>query len=137
MSESGESNIVKLASFQELASNAEHMTEDSTALAFTDRYRDRLRFDHDVGKWFVWTGTRWQCEGTCLAFSWARDLAREFAKKAPEKMRLNASKAAFAGNVERFARADRAFAVTSDIWNSDEYLLGHAWRHHRFAHRPA
>jgi putative DNA primase/helicase len=124
MSESGESNIVKLASFQELASNAEPLTEDSTALAFADRYRDRLRFDHDVGKWFLWTGTRWQCETTCLAFCWARDLARELAEKAPPKVQLIASKAAFAGNVERYARADRAFAVTSDIWDSDRYQLG-------------
>jgi len=124
MSDSGESNIVKLATFQELVSNAKPLTEDSTALAFTDRYRDRLRFDHDVGKWFMWTGTRWQCERTCLAFSWARDLARELAEKAPPKAQLIASKAAFAGNVEKFARADRAFAATSDIWDSDGYLLG-------------
>jgi putative DNA primase/helicase len=39
-------------------------------------------------------------------------------------VQLITSKAAFAGNVERFARADRAFAVTSEIWDSDEYLLG-------------
>jgi putative DNA primase/helicase len=124
MSDSDESNIVKLASFQELVSNTELLTEDSTALAFTDRYRDRLLFDHDLGMWFVWTGTRWEHERTCLAFSWARDLARELAKNMPERMRLIPSKASFAGNVERFARADRAFAVTSDIWDSDGYLLG-------------
>ena len=96
MSDSDESNIVKLASFQELVSNAELLTEDSTALAFTDRYRDRLLFDHDLGKWFVWTGTRWECERTCLAFSWARDLVREMVKNAPSKAQLIASKASFA-----------------------------------------
>jgi putative DNA primase/helicase len=42
----------------------------------------------------------------------------------PENIRLITSKAAFAGNVERLARADRAFAVTSDIWDKDGYLLG-------------
>jgi putative DNA primase/helicase len=124
MSDNGESNIVKLASRQELASNAEPLTEDSTALAFTDRYRDRLLFDHDACKWFVWTGTRWQCERTCLAFSWTRDLARDLAKNIPVKLRLVTSRATFAGNVEKFARADRAFAVTSDIWDNDCYLLG-------------
>jgi hypothetical protein len=124
MSDGSESNIVKLALSQELGSNAEPLTEDSTALAFTARYRDRLLFDHDVGKWFTWSGTRWQCERTCLAFSWARDLARELAKKAPPKVQLITSKAAFAGNVEKFARSDRAFAVTSDIWDGDSYLLG-------------
>ena len=118
MSDNGESNIAKLAT------NAEPVTEDSTALVFANRYRDRLLFDHDIGKWFIWTGTRWQCERTCLAFSRARDLARELAGKTPAKAQLAASKAAFAGNVERFARADRAFAVTAEIWDSDGYLLG-------------
>ena len=61
MSDSGASNIFKLASSHELVSNAEPLSEDSTALAFTDRYRGRLLFDHDVRKWFTWTCTRWQC----------------------------------------------------------------------------
>jgi putative DNA primase/helicase len=116
--------IIKLATFQAMAMRAELLTEDSVALAFTDRYRDELRFDHDVRKWFVWTGTRWKCETTCLAFSQARDLVRELAKGMPDKVRLITSKAAFCGSVERFARADRAFAVTSNIWDQDRYLLG-------------
>ena len=124
MSDNGESNIVKLAISQGLVSNTELLTEDSAALAFTDRYRDRLLFDHDNGKWFMWTGTRWQLEKTCLASSLARDLARELAEKASPKVQLIASKAAFAGNVEKFARADRAFAVTSDTWDIAGYLLG-------------
>lgn len=100
------------------------VTEDAAALAFTERYRDRLRFDHDIGKWFVWTGTRWQCERTGLAFSWARELARELAQAEPNKVRLISSKTSFAGGVERFARTDRAFAVTSEIWDQNIYLLG-------------
>jgi putative DNA primase/helicase len=124
MSDNSESNIVKLARSQELVSNPEPLTEDSGALVFTDRYRDRLLFDHDIGKWFVWTGTHWLCDKKWLAFSRARDLVRELAKNMPEGIRLIASKAAFAGNVEKLARADRAFAVTSDIWDKDGYLLG-------------
>ena len=124
MSDSGESNILKLARSHEFVSNAEPLTEDFAALAFTDRYHDRLRFDHDAGRWFMWTGARWQCERTCLVFSWARDLARELAKKAPPGGLPIASKAAFATNVEKFARTDRSFAVTSEIWDRDIYLLG-------------
>src|SRR3981081_3181584 len=100
------------------------VTEDAAALAFTERYRNTLRFDHDIGKWFVWTGTHWQCERTGLAFSWARELARELAKAEPNKVRLISSKTSFAGGVERFARTDRTFAVTSDIWDQNIYLLG-------------
>jgi putative DNA primase/helicase len=117
-------NIVRLAAYQELAANEDPVTEDAAALAFTERYRDTLRFDHDVGKWFVWTGTHWQCERTGLAFSWARELARELAKAEPNKVRLISSKTSFAGGVERFARTDRAFAVTSEVWDQNIYLLG-------------
>jgi putative DNA primase/helicase len=117
-------NVVSLASFQEMAAKAELLTEDSVALAFADRYRAELRFDHHVGKWHVWDGARWRCEDTCLAFFQARELVRELAKDMSDKVRLIASKAAFCGSVERFARADRAFAVTSEIWDRNGYLLG-------------
>jgi putative DNA primase/helicase len=117
-------DIVKLATFQELAMKADLLTEDSVALAFADRYRDELRFDHHVGKWYVWDGARWRCEDTCLAFFQARELVRELAKGMSDKVRLITSKAAFCGSVERFARADRVFAVTSDVWDRDGYLLG-------------
>jgi putative DNA primase/helicase len=33
-------------------------------------------------------------------------------------------KTSFAAGVERFAQADRAFAVTSELWDPDHYLLG-------------
>jgi len=91
---------------------------------FADRYRDRLRFDHHIGNWFAWSGTHWQCECTGLAFSWARQHVRELAKDEPTKVRCVTSKISFASGVERFARTDRAFAVTSDIWDRDPYLLG-------------
>jgi phage/plasmid-associated DNA primase len=117
-------NIVKLAAYQELAKNEDPVTEDAAALAFTERYRDALRFDHDIGKWLVWTGTHWQRECTGLAFSWARELARDLARAQPNKVRLISSKANFAGNVEGFARTDRTFAVTSDVWDLNRYLLG-------------
>ena len=117
-------NILTLAAYQKLAANEDPVTEDAAALAFAERYRDTLRFNHDIGKWFVWTGTRWQCERTGLAFAWARELARELARAQPNKVRLTSSKTTFASGVERFARTDRAFAVTSEIWDQNSYLLG-------------
>ena len=77
------------------------VTEDAAALAFTERYRNLLRFDHHIGKWFVWTGTHWQCEHTGLAFSYARELVRDLAKDAPNKVRFISSKVSFAGGVEK------------------------------------
>jgi putative DNA primase/helicase len=117
-------NIVKLAEYQEQAGGRDLITEDSVALAFAEHHRMTLRFDHDIGKWFVWDGQLWRCERTRLAFCWARDLVRTLAAAENAKVRAIASKVSFASGVERFAQADRAFAVTAEIWDRDLYLLG-------------
>jgi putative DNA primase/helicase len=114
-------NIIALAAYHE---KQEPITEDAAALAFAARYADQLRFDHDRGKWFSWTGTYWRLERTKLAFTWARELAREMAQNEAVKARVVCGKTAFAAGVERFAQADRAFAVTADLWDRDHYLLG-------------
>ena len=59
MSDTTIDNILQLAAYQELAKNKNPVTEDAAALAFADRYRHQLRFDHHLGKWFVWDGARW------------------------------------------------------------------------------
>src|SRR4029077_431784 len=87
-------------------------------------HRDQLRFDHDAGKWFNWTGTYWRLERTRLAFAWARDLARELTQAKAAKARVACGRTSFAAGVERFAQTDRAFAVTSELWDPDQYLLG-------------
>ena len=54
----------------------------------------------------------------------ARELARDLAETAPDKVRFVTSKTSFAGGVERFARHDPAIATTADFWDQDLYLLG-------------
>jgi putative DNA primase/helicase len=100
------------------------LTEDSAGRAFTERYGAILRYDHTIGKWFVWTGQLWQCERTKLAFAWARELVRSLAEKAPTKVRYVANKTSFATGVEKFSQSDRACAVTADLWDQNPYLLG-------------
>ena len=116
-------NIIALAAYQNEGKH-DPVTEDAAALEFAARHRDQLRFDHDAGKWFTWTGAYWRAEHTKLAFAWARDLARELTENAATKARIVCGKTAFAAGVERFAQADRAFAVTSELWDPDHYLLG-------------
>lgn len=118
----GIDNIIALAAYQ--AEKREIITEDAAALSFAERHRDQLRFDHDMGKWFVWKGNYWRRERTKLAFAWARELARELAQNHALKGRVVCGKTAFAAGVERFAQADRAFAVTADLWDRHPYLLG-------------
>jgi len=98
------------------------MTEDGVALAFAARHNDQLRFCHDTGAWFRWDGSRWVREKTHLAFDWVRGLCREMPAGTKEAKTLG--RASTARGVEAFCRADRAFAVTSEIWDRDHFQLG-------------
>lgn len=100
------------------------ITQDAVALAFAERYRDRLRFCHDTGAWFAWTGTHWQRDETDLAFQFARQLGREASTGSDLKELKEVRKVTFASGVERFARGDRVFAVTIEAWDRDPFLLG-------------
>ena len=101
------------------------LTEDGVALAFTKRFRDDLRYCHTAGRWYAWDGARWRREETKLAFDWARETCRKLAEADATSSAAKAmSRANSAGGVERFAQADRAFAVTSDKWDRDLWLLG-------------
>lgn len=95
-------------------------TEDGIALAFAEAHKNDLRFCHHAGKWYVWTGTRWQKEETRLAFTWARDICRSINATSDPKL----AKVSTAAAVERFAQADRALAVTSAVWDAEPFLLG-------------
>lgn len=100
------------------------LTQDGAALIFAERHKDALRYCHDEGCWFNWTGSYWRRDNTKLAFEWARQLARELSEDESRKDRLVASTTSFAGGVETFARSDRALATTSEQWDRDPWLLG-------------
>jgi len=100
------------------------VTEDSAALEFAQLYRGKLLYDHNVGAWHEWTGSHWRRETTGLAFEWARQLARRLSAGKKAGTRKALCKTTFAAGVERFARVDRAFAVTASYWDRDPFLLG-------------
>jgi len=100
------------------------LTEHGVAQAFASRHRDRLRYCHDTGAWFVWNGRRWRQDKTKRAFDWARRLAAELSSDREFKTKAITGKAAFASAVERLAQADRSIACTMDKWNPDAFLLG-------------
>lgn len=100
------------------------VTEDSAAMEFAALYGDKLRYCHETGAWFQWTGAIWKPERTGLAFHWARELARRIAQDAGKGDRVTVAKTSFAKGVERYAQADRVFAVTVETWDRDPLLLG-------------
>jgi hypothetical protein len=100
------------------------LTEDGLAQAFATLHADALRYCHHTGAWFRWTGQYWRKDETRAAFDWARQTCRQLAAGAPKTLRATIARAATAAAVERFAQADKAHAVTSDIWDGDPFLLG-------------
>jgi putative DNA primase/helicase len=95
-------------------------TEDGISLAFEARFKDVLRYCHHAGCWYHWDGARWRKEETKLAFSFARQVCREWNRHNTDKL----AKASTAAAVERFAQAARCFAVTSSTWDADTFLMG-------------
>ena len=106
------------------AANNGALTEDAAALHFAGKYRDRLLFCHDHGKWFEWSGAHWRQDNTGLAFDLARSLSRTLAEDEAPRVKALAEKTAFVRGVEQFARHDRVFAATADMWDNDPFLLG-------------
>jgi putative DNA primase/helicase len=100
------------------------ITHDAAALEFARQFSGKLLYDHTAASWFQWTGTHWQKELTGLAFELARQLTRDLADRTDGHGRDALGKANFTASVERLARTDRTFAITSDKWDGDPFLLG-------------
>jgi len=100
------------------------ITEDGVARHFTRQHRDRLRFDHDMGKWFEWTGDHWAADGRARAFNYCREAAHRASVDASAKELASARRASFASGVERMAKADPAHAVTQEVWDRDPWVIG-------------
>jgi putative DNA primase/helicase len=114
------SSIEQAARERARSEQLDDTSEDGLALAFVEQYRGELLFDHSAGTWHRWSGTHWAREDTRLAFHWSRELCRALNVRRKPKL----SSVATAAAVERFAQADRAFAVTADAFDRDPWLLG-------------
>lgn len=95
------------------------LSEDSIARSFSRQYTGRLRFDHDVGAWFEWSGNSWKMVRDKRVFDYAREVARQMSGG-----KRFICKASTISGIERLATADRRHRVTSDAWDQDKWLLG-------------
>jgi len=98
---------------------ADSLSQDGHAQQFADRYAESFRYDHHVGAWFHWNGSRWAKQETKLAFQLVRELCRELAWGDQDKLT-----AAHISGVEKLAQADPILACTSEAWDVDPFLLG-------------
>lgn len=116
--------VVQLTNAKSAPSVTDDLTEDGVALSFTALCGATMRFDHDQGRWYEWTGDRWQSDNTQLATSYIREIARSLSDELPQNRKSVVRKAAFTAGVERLARADRTHAVGQETWDQDPWLLG-------------
>jgi putative DNA primase/helicase len=114
----------KAAAVENNDSDDDVITEDSVALSFPQKHGGTLLYDHDAGMWYHYERNCWRPDRTGLAFEWSRRLAREATRSEPARVRNITSRTNFAAGVERYARSDRIFAVTSEDWDADAFSLG-------------
>jgi putative DNA primase/helicase len=96
---------------------AEAGTEHTVALAFAERFRNKLKYDHHTNKWLQWNGQYWAIESTGLVSHYCRSLATEVSQKS------NVQRSAFVKGVENFCKADPVFATELTRFDADNYLL--------------
>jgi putative DNA primase/helicase len=121
MSKEDDNNLIRLAEYQKKGGGV--VSEHTTALAFTEEHRGQLLYEHLSGTWYRWLDIYWRCEETALALDLARAIAARLVENEDDKTRRNAGRHSFAAGVEKFARADRAFAVTSAGFDRDDFLI--------------
>lgn len=95
------------------------VTQDNVATIFAQRHGHEFRYSHDRGNWFSWDGLRWREETTRLAFDYTRQLTRTLNTEGKREF----AKASFCEGVEKFAQADRVFALRGDEWDCDPWIL--------------
>ena len=98
------------------------LTEEKLAQQFEARYRGLLHYDHYLKRWFVWDEEqgRWLRNEKRLAFHYARQVCQSL--NAEDKKEF-ARASTYAG-VERICQCSPDFAVTSEFWDRDIWLLG-------------
>ena len=97
-------------------------SDEALALRFADDNAGKLRYVHQWGRWFQWSGQRWEADDTLVAFEASRKLCREAATRALAGAQRVASAKTVAA-VVTLARADRQIAAVTGQWDSDPWLL--------------
>lgn len=100
------------------------MAEDDLAVRFVAKHKNNMRYCHNAGCWYGWNGQIWKKETTEQGIDLIRIVCKEAAELAGIKERKCLLRSHLYHNVEAIARTDRAVAVTSEIWDNNDFLLG-------------
>jgi len=107
---------------------APEFSEEGMALAFAEKYKNKLRYVHAKRCWVEWDGTQWVDEKTLRAYDLIRQECRISAAIAKEDEKYKESikplsRASTRSAIETIARSDRRLAATAEQWDADDWLL--------------
>lgn len=98
-------------------------SDDALALEFTRRHGKDLRYVAAWGKWLRWTGARWEEDRTIRVFDLAREVCRDAAGEAEEKLGRQITSAKTIAAVEKLARSDPKHATLPEELDADALLF--------------
>lgn len=96
--------------------------EDGVLKAIMLAYKEKLRFNHSMGKWLIFDGQIWRVEEIKRTLHFIRQIATGVGlgnKGAKSLFRVSSWEA-----IERGARSVPEFSTISHQWNSNPFLLG-------------
>jgi putative DNA primase/helicase len=118
-------NIVTLGRVEEHGPQARppEFSDEALALRFADRHANTLRYVAAWGRWYMWTGRKWEEEKTLYAYDLARALCREESARCNTKAAKTLASAKTRAAVVSLVREDRRIAATVEQWDADPWLL--------------
>ncbi len=97
-------------------------SEDDLASRFSAEHVDDLRYVARWGRWFKWDGCCWREDETIHVFDLVRAHNRKIAATCNEGGK-GLVRATTVASIERMAKSDRRHALTTRVWDVDEWLL--------------
>lgn len=113
------------------------MSDSANALRLVHYFGDKLRYNPELGTWFVWNGKYWQDDIKREVYEYAKEIASLIFKEVAEcpdrekckqlvKHALASESKPKIDNMIALARSDPAIVLTTQEFDTDPYLLNMA-----------
>lgn len=104
---------------------AVEVTEDGIARELVRQNGRKIRFDNDLGDWFVWDGSVWRKDSLGGIRQTLREIVREATSGwSDHKVLRSVRRSSFVYGAERLAKTDTRVSVIAKNWDQDSLLLG-------------
>ena len=105
--------------------DSNEVTEDGIARELVRRNGREIRFDNDLGAWFVWGNGAWRRDAVGIIRETLRQIIRDASSGWGDHKELRSvRRASFVTGAERMAKTDRKVSVIASYWDRDPLLLG-------------